>query len=104
MTNDPYSPDHPQQREIQRLRGYTHIEGVDSASTLIAVPKDSEVVSLEPHQPTPNDIRQHAKLSSCTSFCEYVNRFKGLQTTVYLNVEGGTFEAVLDHHGLEAPA
>lgn len=88
---------------FQHLEGYTPIKGANSASQLVTIPKDSEIASLERYQAEPNDIRQHAALSSCASFCDYVNRFKDDQTSIYLNVEGGTFEAVLDHHGREVP-
>lgn len=86
----------------EHISGFERIPS-DSVSALIALPKDSRVQSLEEFQPQPNAIKQTPSFFSCQSFCDYINRFKNEDSTVYLNVDGGKFSAVLDHHGAESP-
>lgn len=84
------------------VTGYHVVPASDAPSTIVAVPKDSKVLSLEEFQEAPNAIRQSPQFFSCKSFCDYINRFKCDDSTVYLNVDGGRFCAVLDHHGSTA--
>lgn len=84
--------------------GYTPISADDAVSQLVAIPAGSKIESLEAFQPQPNRISKNTVLLSCKSFCDYVNRFKEEDSTVYLNVDGGKFVAVLDHHGAHTPS
>lgn len=84
-----------------------HFEAIKydlSSSGLVAVPKDSKIESLESFQDAPNRIERQPSLSSCESFCDYVNRFKDETSSVYLDVRNGKFEAVLDHHESDKPS
>lgn len=85
------------------LNGHEEIEA-DYASRLLALPRDSQIVSLENYQKAPNRIQQKVTLLSCVSFCAYVNRFKNESSSVYLNAADGKFEAVLDHHAAGEPS
>jgi uncharacterized protein YfdQ (DUF2303 family) len=86
------------------LNGHEEIDAPNAESQLIALPRESQIASLENYQAQPNRIQQKVTLLSCTSFCAYVNRFKGEGSTVYLNAADGKFEAVLDHHEPGAPS
>lgn len=100
MINDAalkYLQDHLHQHELLKS------EDLELPSDLVAVPADAKLVSLEEFQWQPNAIKQSARLFSCASFCEYLNRFKSDESTVYLNVDQAEFTAVLDHHGAEQP-
>lgn len=88
----------------ENLQGHQYIAAEDAVSDLISLPNSSNIESLEQFQAAPNRIKQKANLFSCASFCEYVNRFKADSTSIYLNVDGGSFSAVIDHHDNDAPA
>lgn len=66
---------------------------------LVAVAPGHTLRDLEEFQAKPNRIRATVELASSESFCEYIRRFKGKDTTVYLDVENGFFLSVFDHHG-----
>lgn len=82
---------------------YTEIVDPDCDSQLIAHPSSVNIASLEKFQVAPNRIKRNLDLLSCNSFCDYVNRFKEEDTSVYLDANGGRFLAVLDHHGPDKP-
>ena len=73
----------------------------DTESSVVCVPNSHGLHSLEQYQPAPNRIKAKPALASCESFCEYVNRFKNEETTVYLDMHKGMFRAALDHYGTE---
>lgn len=70
---------------------------------LVTVAPGHTLRDLEEFQKAPNRIRAKVALASSESFCAYINRFKGEQSTVYLDVANGVFESVLDHHGENDP-
>ena len=86
------------------LSGHQYIRSENTQSELVSLSKDSRIESLEQYQAQPNRIKQVAKLHSCRSFCDYVNRFKVEPSTVYLDAENGKFAAVIDHPEKNAPA
>jgi len=84
------------------LQLYRQLEGeIEVESTLLALPNDVQLESLERFQDHPNSIKQAANLHSVSSFCAYINRFGNPDTSIYLDVDHGSFAAVLDHHGQE---
>lgn len=90
----------------ENLVGFQHVnvDVEDIASPLVCVGNSSNLASLEKFQDRPNRITASVRLSSCDSFCAYVNRFKNKESTVYLDVDNGSFAAVLDHHGANSPS
>lgn len=88
----------------EKLHGFHRVETIASQSDLLALPPGTKLASLEEFQDSPNRIRQRPQLLSCDSFCAYINRFKDAGTSVYLDVDGGNFHAVLDHPDADAPA
>jgi len=91
---------------VQLIRGHHPVMTPPDlgCAELVSLPSGMKIESLESFQSAPNAIRQKVSLYSCASFCEYVNRFKQDGSTVYLNVDGGSFVAVLDHDEPDAPA
>lgn len=95
---------------LRSLEGYTTVvqpvpEG-RFPSEVIAVPEKSRLESLERFQAVPNRIKHVAHLHSSAALIDYVNRFKGKATSVYLDIfdDAPIFVAVLDHHEVNAPA
>jgi len=88
----------------QRLEHYKVIGTVESESDLVALPAGNKIESLEKFQSAPNRIERTVRLASSESFSEYVNRFKEEETTVYLDIDRGIFNSVIDHHGADKPA
>lgn len=86
---------------LDQYTQYSRIEGL--ASNVVAVAEGSTLESLESYQIQPNRINHVARLNSCDSFCQYVNRFKEPSTSIYLNVNEGVFMAVLDHYDAGEP-
>lgn len=72
-------------------------------SKLVQVPNTHAIKSLEQFQPRPNRIKATPQLASTESFCAYLNRFKGEETSVYIDVDKGVFTGIIDHHGKEDP-
>lgn len=83
---------------------FRKVAAEDSASELIAAAAGVNIHSLERYQPAPNRIKQKVDLFSVQSFCNYINRFKDEESTIYLNIVAGMFGARLDHHGKNDPA
>lgn len=70
-------------------------------SEVVTVAPGVSVQSLEPFQARPNRTKHVATVDSSASFIAYVNRFKGPETSVYLDIvsDEPSFAAVIDHHG-----
>jgi hypothetical protein len=89
------------------LEPYRAVEEANEAypSRVLAVNGAVKLESLERFQARPNRIQHQAVLDSSTAFVNYVNRFKGSQTSVYLDIvsEEPSFLAVIDHHGAGVP-
>lgn len=86
------------------LKSHAPIESTDAESQLLALPPGASIASLENYQASPNRIHSSVTLKSCRSFNDYVNRFKSDSTSIYLDVDGGSFTAIIDHHDKDAPA
>jgi uncharacterized protein YfdQ (DUF2303 family) len=71
---------------------------------VILVPSGTNLLSLEKFLP-PSRIQQQVTLLEVESFVAYVNRFKGEDTLIFVNVteQGAVFKAVIDYHGQEGP-
>jgi len=93
---------------LRSLSGYTTVtEETDSyPSKIIAMSEKSRTESLERFQERPNRIEHTATLVSSGAFIDYVNRFKGPSTSIYLDIFGDypSFSALLDHHDPKAPS
>ncbi len=88
------------------LSGHKQIDLADneSKSRLVSLSQHSRIKSLEEYQSAPNRIKKKAMMLSCQSFCDYVNRFKEEQSSVYMKVAESVFVGILDHHGPDAPS
>ena len=89
-------------------KAFEEVMTSDSESQLLATPATVGIKSLEQFQSQPNRVKAAAALDSVDSFCDYVNRFMELNTTIYMHMTGmtgnGGFVAVLDHHGKDEPS
>lgn len=74
-------------------------------SEIVTVPAGRTVMDLEKFQKAPNRIKHKATIVSAGSFAAYVNRFKGAETSIYVDIfaKAPSLVAVIDHHGKEAP-
>lgn len=94
---------------IRSLEGVSDVTtpGERYPSAVVAVPEKSRLASLEEFQALPNRIKHTAVLVSSAAFSAYVNRFKGPESSIYLDIFGDedeaqpVFAAVLDHHGAQ---
>lgn len=68
------------------------------------VPEGYRIEDLEQFHDSPRRIRQHVNFHNARDFATYVNRFKDAETTVYADLDGTRFTAVLDHSGYGIPA
>lgn len=83
----------------------THESAPPIDSQLVAISPGVRLESLEQFQKAPNRTTHSATLMSADSFCKYVNTYGDDSSVVYLSLEdGGSFEAVLDHHGKDDPS
>lgn len=71
---------------------------------LLALPANVTLHNLEKYLP-PQRIQQGVTLLEVESFVAYVNKFKGDDTLIFVNVSecGATFKAILDYHGKDDP-
>lgn len=86
---------------LDTYRPFFEVNDVDRK--VLAVGKEVSLLDLEQFQNSPYRIRSTVALASSDSFCEYVNRFKREQSSIYIDVATGEFKAVLDHHGPGEP-
>ena len=86
---------------LGKVRAFEFVGNPDD--DIAAVASDASLQSLEKFRAQPQRIKSQAVLASSDSFCDYVNRFKAEETTIYLDVAHGRFKAVIDHHGKNAP-
>lgn len=80
--------------------------GVGYPSEIVSVPAGRTLVDLEKFQGRQNRIKHRATMLSADSFAAYVNRFKGDDTSIYVDIFGKvpSLTAVIDHHGNGKPA
>lgn len=67
----------------------------------VLVPEAHRLESLSSSIPSmPDRIRAHTTHNSVTSFCNYVNRYKNMNTTIFASVLESPYEflAVIDYH------
>lgn len=83
---------------------YVFVQQDELPSDVVAVREGVRLESLERFQEMPDRIKATAELASSDSFCAYINRFKGKDTSIYINVDDGRFAAFLDHYGMDSPA
>lgn len=68
------------------------------------VPEGYSVEDLERFHAQPRRTRQEVAIHNATDFGLYVNRFKTPETTIYADLDGTRFTAVIDHPGAGGPA
>ncbi|MGM0703851.1 MAG: YfdQ family protein [Pseudomonadota bacterium] len=69
----------------------------------VLVPEGYSVEDLERFHAQPRRTRQQVAIHNATDFGHYVNRFKNPETTVYADLVGTRFTAVIDHPGAGGP-
>ena len=63
------------------------------------IPEGCRLHEIEPvNAELPDHVQASPKFEDTASFIEYVNRFKGKETTIFASLEKNTMQAVIDYH------
>lgn len=74
------------------------VQAEDGALPALLMPDGIKLVTIEDHLPAPQRVRAVVRTDDATSFVAYVNRHKNEHTTVFADLVGRRFEAVIDYH------
>ncbi|WP_010322997.1 DUF2303 family protein [Marinobacterium stanieri] len=78
---------------------------IDPSDEFAVVPEGYQVEDLQEFKGAPRRIKTTIELRSAQSFCDYVSRFADEGATVFCDLKGQRFTAVLDYHeNADSPA
>ncbi len=83
------------------------VKNADGREFLVT-PHDQVVLEVTPpngvDELLPGHIKQNVTLQAVESLIDYANRFKGVNSVLFADIQASSIAAILDYHGPEAPA
>lgn len=91
--------------ELTQLKALGAIHHVgEGGMPFTFVPRGMALTPLDAHLAHPRRVRSAVRTDDGASFIAYINRHKTAHTTVFADLAGRKFEAVLDYHQAGGPA
>ena len=85
--------------EIESLKALGRVfTAGDGATPFLFVPTGFELKTIEQHLAAPLMARSTVRVDDGASFIAYANRHKNPHTTIFADLNGRKFEAVIDYH------
>lgn len=83
---------------IDSLINAFNAKKIEQHDEFAVVPAGYNLQDLQPFKDAPRRIKQSIELRSAQSFCDYVTRFAEDGASVFCDLKGQSFTAVLDYH------